>query len=202
MSSTAPVQDVAEVLIRSTVNDKDVEICLWFHCHLGAITSTRLNTICNRVSLAWNINFSNALAGPHLFREVVAIDRSSGSSLVSTSSPNVTKGSRGSPTSNNIALRFINLTDRTLPIRYGSNFVLPISEDDITDGVIDSSYASLLLGLWATNNQSHGPFGWHHIAVSLYQHNAPRAEGVWERVTHYQLGPLNPGAQRRRLTGR
>jgi len=202
MSSTAAVQDVAELLIRSTVNDKDVELCLWFHCHLGAITSTRLDTICSRVATAWGSNFSNVLAGPHLFREVVAVDRSAGSSLVSVVTPNVEKGFRGSPTSNNIALRFINLTDRTLPIRYGSNFVLPISEDDITDGVIDSSYAASLLGLWTTNNQSHGPFGWHHVAVSLYQHNAPRTEGIWERVTHYALGPLNPGAQRRRLTGR
>lgn len=202
MSSVAPIDGVAETLIRSTVNGKDVEICLWFHCHLGVVTQARLDTLCNRVRNAWLFNFRNVLAGPHLFRQVHCVDRTAGSSLVSTLNPNSTGGFRGQPSPTSIALRLMNLTDHTLPIRDGSNFVLPISEADITDGVIDSAYASSLLGLWSTNNQSHGPFGWHHVAVSLYADGAPRSAGIWERVTHYALAPLNPGAQRRRLTGR
>src|SRR5919109_3667680 len=192
MSSTAPVIDVAETLIRSTVNGKDVEICLWFRSHAGPVTQVRLDRLSNRVATSWLINFSGFLAGPHLFREVLCIDRSPSSSLTSLVPVNITRGTRGPPSPTSIALRLKNLTDLLLPIRYGSNFVLPIAEGDITDGVVDSTYANSLLGLWATNNQSHGPFGWHHVAVSLYRHNAPRAIGISERVTHYALGSLNP----------
>lgn len=202
MSSTAPVVDVAEVLIRSVVNDKPVELCLWFRSHLGAVTQARLDTIAARVTTAWRSNFSNSLGGPHLFVGVHAIDRSPGSTLTSTTTLNITRGLNGPCVANDVALRLLNLTDVGFVSHRSSNFIYALPEAFVVGGVVDSTYAAGRLALWTTNNQSHGPFGWHHVAVSLYSGGVPRSSGLVERVTHYALGSLNPGAQRRRLLGR
>ena|ERR1043165_5507885 len=202
MSSAAPVPDVAEVLIRSVVNDKPVELCLWFHSHLGPITTTRLTTLATRVSNAWRNNFRNVLASGVLYKETVAIDRSPSPVSPVTINVNLTGGFGGEASSTNIALGIFNLTDAVPPLGRSESFIYAIPEAQVNDGVIDFSYAATLLGLWSTNNQSHGPFGWHHVLVSLYSGGLSRPFGVWDRVTHYSLARLNPAAQRRRLTGR
>jgi len=202
MSSTAPIQDVAEVLIRSTVEGKDVELCLWFRSHLGSITTTRLTTIATRVKNAWLLNFRGSLASGILFREVTAIDRSPSPVAPVTITVGTTGGLLGQACTTNIALGILNLTALEPSLPRSESFIYGIPVARVSEGVIESSYAASLLSLWATNNQSHGPFGWHHVAVSLYAGGLPRAAGVVERVTHYALARLNPAAQRRRLKDR
>jgi len=202
VSSTAPIQDVAELLIRSTVNGKDVELCLWFRSHLGTITTARLTTIATRVATAWRVNFRTLLGTGILFKGVTAIDRSPSPIAPVTITSNTLGGSGSEPAPTSIALGILNLTDNVPTFPRSESFIYGIAEGRITNGVIDASHAAGLLALWTTNNQSHGPFGWHHVAVSLYAGGAPRAVGLVERVTHYSLARLNPAAQRRRLTGR
>jgi hypothetical protein len=202
MSSVAPIPDVAEVLIRSTVNGKDVELCLWFRSWQGPINNVRLTTIATRVRNSWQINFRNILASSVLFREVHAIDRSPAPTSPVTIVVNSLGGFGGQSAPTSIALGIRNLTDLVPTFPRSQSFIYAIPESRVTDGIIDASYAANLLALWTANNQSNGPFGWHHVAVSLYANGAPRAEGVVERVTHYALAPLNPAAQRRRLTNR
>lgn len=202
MSNLAPIPDVASLLIRSVVNGKDVEICLWFRSHLGPITTTRLTTIATRVRNSWQGNFRGQLASGVLFKEVVAIDRSPSPVPPVIINVNSVGGLQGEACPNNIALGVLNLTDSVPSYPRSQSYVYAVPESKVTGGVVESSYAAGLLALWTTNWQSHGPFGWHHVAVSLYQDGAPRAVGYWERVTHYSLARLNPAAQRRRLTGR
>lgn len=202
MSSSAPIQDVAEVLIRSEVAGKPVELCLWYRSHLGTITTARLATIATRVRNAWRFNFANGLASGVLFKEVVAIDRSPSPIAPVSINDSVIVGAAGATSPTNIALGILNLTDIVPTFPRSESFIYAIPDSKVTDGVIDASFAAGRLLLWSTNNQSHGPFGWHHVAVSLYSGGLPRAEGVVERVTHYELARLNPAAQRRRLTGR
>lgn len=202
MSSTAPIRDVAEVLIRSEVNGKPVELCLWFRSHLGAIDTTRLTTIATRVRNAWRFNFAGGLASGVLFKEVVAIDRSPSPVSPVSITDNVTVGFGGEACTTSIALGILNLTDLEPTFPRSESFIYAIPSSRVVGGVVESSYAAGRLALWATNNQSHGPFGWHHVAVSLFAGGAPRAEGVVERVTHYALARLNPAAQRRRLADR
>jgi hypothetical protein len=202
MSSSAPIQDVAEVLIRSVVNDKPVELCLWFRSHLGTITTARLTTIATRVRNAWRFNFAGSLASGVLFKEVVAIDRSSSSISPVSITDNVMVGFGGAAGPTSIALGLLNLTDSTPTFPRSESFIYAIPDSRLVGGVVEASYAAGRLALWASNNQSHGPFGWHHVAVSLYSGGAPRASGVVERVTHYAIARLNPAAQRRRLTDR
>lgn len=202
MSSTAPVVDVAEVLIRSVVNSKPVETGLFFRSHLGPVTQARLDLLVSRVTNAWRNNFSNVLGGPHVFVGVHAFDRSPGSTLTSEIILELSRGFGGDIMSNSIALRLLNLTDVPISRRKSSNFIYAIPEAKVNEGVIDNDYALALLSLWATNNQSHGPFGWHHVAVSFFAFGVPRSQGLVERVTHYSLAPLNPAAQRGRLENR
>src|SRR3569833_531459 len=122
MSSTAPVADVAEVLIRCTVNSKPVELCLWFHSHAGPITTARLTTIASRVRNAYRFNFAGSL-GSHLMREVIAIDRSPGSSLFIVAPVNLTLGFGGSASPNAIALRILNQTDLVPSYPKSSSFI-------------------------------------------------------------------------------
>jgi len=136
VSSTIPIADVAEVLIRSTVNGKDVELCLWFRSHLGAITLARLTTICTRVGSAWRSNFAPGLGGPHLFREVAAIDRSPGSTLTVTITHNVLVGLRGQAVSNDIALRILNLTDNVPTFPRCDSYIYAIPQQDVISGVV------------------------------------------------------------------
>lgn len=202
MSSTAPVQDVAEVLHRMTVNGKDVEVCLWFRCHLGTVTTARLTTIATRAHARWRNNFRGQLAVDTLFRETVAIDRSPSPVAPVTIIENTLAGSNSESCPTNIALGILNLTDNVPTFPRSQSFIPAIPEGRIDEGIINITYATGLLSLWATNNQSHGPFGWHHVCVSLYAGGTPRSAGLVERATHYALARLNPAAQRRRLTGR
>lgn len=202
MSSNAPIPNVAEVLIRSVVLDRPVELCLWFRCHLGTITNTRLTTICSRVRNAWQLNFRNVLASNVLFKEVVAIDRSPSPVPPVSIVVNSIGGFGGVSSPASIALGIVNRTDPLGTHIRSQSFICAIPQAQLSNGVISSSYAANLLSLWATNNQSHGSFGWHHVAVSLYAGGLARAEGVSERVTSYSLARLNPAAQRRRLATR
>jgi len=202
MSSTAPIQDVAEVLHRMTANGKEIEVCLWFRCHLGTITTARLTTIATRTHSRWRNNFRGQLGIGTLFRETVAIDRSPSPIAPITIIENTLGGSNSEASPTSIALGFLNLTDNIPTFPRSESFIPAIPEGRIDAGIIDITWATAMLGLWATNNQSHGPFGWHHVCVSLYAGGTPRAMGFVERATHYALARLNPAAQRRRLTGR
>jgi len=202
VSSFAPIQDVAEVQIRSVVNSKPVETGLFFHSHTGPVTQALLDTLVSRVTAAWRNNFSNVLGGPHVFVGVHGFDRTAGSHLTSEIILEISRGFGGDIISNSIALRLLNLTDVSISSRASSNFIYAIPEAKVNNGTIDEDYAVALLGLWQTNNQSHGPFGWHHVAVSLFALGLPRTSGVFARVTHYGLGALNPAAQRGRLENR
>lgn len=202
MSSAAPVPDVAEVLIRCELHGKPVELCLWFRSHLGPINTTRLTTIAARVRNAWRFNFAGGLATGVFFKEVVAIDRSPSPVAPVTINDSVVVGFGGPGTPGSIALGILNLTDGDPPFPRSQSFIYAIPDSSIVGGVVEASYAAGRLALWSTNNQSHGPFGWHHVAVSLYSGGVPRAQGIAERVTHYALARLNPAAQRRRLADR
>jgi hypothetical protein len=80
--------------------------------------------------------------------------------------------------------------------------VYAIPNAQISGNLIDSTYADNLLALWATNNQSHGPFGWHHVYVSQFAGGFPRSVGLSMRVTHYALAGLVVRPRRYRLLGR
>jgi len=202
MSSTAPIPDVAEVLIRSEVNGKAVELCQFYHSWQGPINTTRLTTLANRVSSSWSFNFRDVLASNVLFKEVLVIDRSPAPIAPVSIVENSLGGFGGEACSTNIALGIVNVHAQIDVPAYSQVYIYAIPESKVNDGTINLTYANNLLGLYGTNGQSHSPFGWHHVVVSLYQGGSPRAEGVWERATSYRLARLNPAAQRRRLTGR
>jgi WD40 repeat protein len=202
MSSVAPIPDVAAVFIRSTVLDKPVELCLWFRAVSPPVTQAKLDTIADRVGTAFLFNFSNVLGGPFLFREVTAVDRSPGSSLVSTITYDSLRGFNGTIEATSIALGLLNLTDDVPVLRKSISRVYAIPRAFVSGNVVDSVYADNLLGLWATNNQSHGPFGWHHVYVSLFSSGMPRLVGVSSRVTHYAVQSLVVSPIRYRLAGR
>lgn len=202
MSSSIPIADVAEVLIRSIVNTKPVEVGLFFRSHLGPVTQDRLDRIVLRVTQQWRDNFSAVLGGPHVFVGVHAFDRSLGSSLTSEIILEISRGFGGPLEANSVALRFLNLTDEVISSKNSSNFIYGLPQAKVNGGTVDEDYATALLSLWATNNASHGPFGWHHVAVSQFVGGRPRTEGLVARVTHYALAPLNPAARRGRLENR
>lgn len=202
MSSAVPVPDVAQLLIRSEVEGKAVELCLWFRAVHPPVTLSSLTTIANRVAGQWRDNFSSGLAGPHLLKEVVAIDRSPGSSLVVTNTLNVERGFLGPSEAGSIALGLLNLTDEDVRGHFSRSNIYSIPQSRVTGNVVDSSYANGRLALWSTNNQSHGPFGWHHVYVSLFSGGLPRSEGISLRVTHYAIASLVVSPRRLRLTGR
>lgn len=202
MSSAIPISDVASVLIRSEVAGKSVELCLWFRSNNPPVTQSKLDLIASRVSVLWNINFSNVLGGPHLLKEVIAIDRSPGSSLTSVVSVNLSKGFGGTPAPTSIALGLLNLTDENVRGHFSMSRVYAVPIAQVAENFVESSYASGLLALWSTNNQSHGPFGWHHVYVSQFLNGTPRSTGLSLRVTHYALAGLVVRPRRYRLLGR
>lgn len=203
MSFQAFAFKTAEVLVRSTVNDKEVEMRLFFQWNRrGGITQPALDNIVNRVRASFSNNFFNVLGGPFLFREVHAFSRDPDTPLSSTIVVDLEKGFLGEISPNNIALRIKNLDDREFNRHPSSNFIYAIPESRITDGVIESSYANDLLALWTTNQQSHGPFGWWHVMLQQEIHGTTPTFAEVRRVTHYALGSYNPAAQRRRLAGR
>lgn len=202
MSSRAPIPDVAEVLIRSEVEGKPVELCLWFRAAAPPITMGSLTTLVTRVSNAWSFNFVNVLAGPHLLKEVAAFDRSPGSVLELTNPINHLRGFGGQSCPTSIALGLLNLTDEDVNGHFSRSHVYAIPIAKVGGNLVESTYAGQLLALWATNNQSHGPFGWHHVYVSLYAAGVPRAVGASFRVTHYALDGLVVAPTRYRLPGR
>lgn len=202
MSSTAPVQDVAEVLIRSEVEGKPVELCLWFRAVAPPITFLTLTTLVTRVSNAWRFNFVNVLGGPHLYKGVIGIDRTAGSTLIAADVVNLSRGFGGPSCTTSIALGLLNLTDEDVNGHYSRSHIYAIPTAKVAGNFVDVAYANQLLSLWSTNNQSHGPFGWHHVYVSLYVGGAPRAVGVSYRVTHYAIDSLVVAPMRYRLLDR
>lgn len=202
MSSTIPINDVASVLIRSEVEGKPVELCLWFRSASPPVTQAKLDLIASRVRNQWSLNFVNVLGGPHLLKEVLAVDRSPGSSLTSLISINTSRGFGGSPAPTSIALGLLNLTDESVRGHFSMSRVYAIPNAQLHGNLVDGTYANNLLALWATNNQSHSPFGWHHVYVSQFVLGAPRSVGLSLRVTHYALAGLVVRPRRYRLLGR
>lgn len=201
MSSNAPIPDVAQCLINWELYGRPYQNQLFFNSWQGPITQARLDLLRNRVAGLTKDNFLHALGQGVRLRSVELKDRTTGSSITSNAVINFDSFSHDPAAATSIALALINVVSTPAEVHPSRSFISGVRLSAINGNFIDPSYAEGLRSLWATNNASHGPFGWHHVAVSLYSGGVPRTQGTFSQVNDYVIAHLVVSAQQRREIG-
>ena len=198
MSSSAPIADTAQVFVNWTVGGSLLQNQLFFNHWSGPIDQAALDLLRTRVANSFRNNFVGALGLGTVLRSVECIDRSPTSGLTSSVILNRAPLTAIAAAPASIALALKQHVASTPDLHPSRAFVAGVRETQINGNMFDEPSADALCNLWATNNASHGPFGWHHVKVSLYLNNAPRAMGVFEQITSYTVAHYQVSQQQRR----
>jgi hypothetical protein len=201
MSSNAPIPDTAQVFVNWTFDGQLAQNQLFFHHWSGPVSQADLDLLRTRVANAFRNNFVGALGLGTVLRSVECRDRSPTSTLTSSVVINRAPLSLIRAIPAGIALSLIQYVVSPLEVHPSRAFVGGARETQVTGNDFDPAAAASLLALWATNNASHGPFGWHHCRVSLYLNGIPRLIGVQQQIVGYALAHLRVSQQRRRQPG-
>ena len=201
MSSSAPIPDTAQVFVNWSIDGQQTQNQLWFHHWSGAINQAALDTLRDRVALAFRFNFLGALGLGTVLRSVECFDRSPTSTLTSNTIINQANISAFRAIPAGIALSLIQYVYSPAEVHPSRAFIAGVRETQIVGNEFDVGAAEDLRTLWATNNGSHGPFGWHHCRVSLFLNGAPRSVGVQQQITGYSIARYRVSQQRRRQPG-
>lgn len=199
MSSNAPIPDVAQVLVNWTIHDVLCQNALFFRHWSGPIDQASLDLLRDRIRNSFRNNFLNALGAGTVLRSVECKDRTVGAGITSNVILNRATLNPIPAAASSIALGLIQYTSFPAEVHPSRAFVGGLRLDKITGNFVDATYANELLALWATNNASHGPFGWHHVRVSLFSGGLPRLVGVADRIIGYSTASLRVSDQQRRL---
>lgn len=198
MSSNAPIPDVAQVLVNWTIHDVLTQNALFFHHWPGPIIQADLDLLRDRVAFTFRNNFLQALGAGVVLRSVECKDRTTGSSLTSSVTLDRHPFTLEPAAPSSIALALIQYIGSVYEVHPSRAFVAGIRANQISGNMIDSSAAASLVALWSTNNASHGPFGWHHVRVSLFAGGVPRTVGVFAQINGYGVKTTRVSEQRRR----
>jgi len=198
MSSNAPIPDVAQVFVNWSVHGALIQNALFFRHWTGPVAQADLDLLRDRLVAAFRFNFLQSLGAGVVLRSIECADRSVGSTLTSVAIINRPTFTLIPAAPVSIALGLKQYIS-SLPDPHPSRaFISGIRETEITGNFFDTAAADAKLSLWSTNNASHGPFGWHHVKVSLFSAGMPRPYGIADQIAIYQLQSYRVSQQQRR----
>ena len=198
-----PAENVAQVELRATYFDQQVENTLYYYYPDGLNTGV-MATLANYIDTWWNAYLKPLQSASLVFREVYVTDLTSSSAptVADTSSAGITGTGSATPgLPGNVSACVSFRTNGRGRSARGRNYFVGITEGSVSGNEMSPTFKAALLDAYEALILAPEPgFDW--IVLSRYSGGAPRAEGLVQTVTSVVIVDDYVDSQRRRLTGR
>jgi len=200
MPSSAPIPDTAQALINWSIHGLPAQNQVFFRALSPPVTQAKLDTLLARLVVGMQFNFAAGLGVGTVLRNIECIDRSPGSTLVSSQLINMVVPGAIEALPISIALALKHWVASPLEVHPSLTFVPGIPENRVTGNLLNTVWADGIAGLWATNMAILGSFGWRYCKVSLFSGGAARPVGVTSDISGTVVLGYRVSQQRRRQT--
>lgn len=202
-----PSPSVAQVEVRGTLEDQQVENVLYFLDKAPPITPAKLQSLANDIRGVWIAQFLPWLTSRYIFREVYAVDLSTATSATATAPADGQAGSRSItagmlPNQCTICISF--RTNQRGRSARGRNYWAGISHNDSVGNNITATLRNGIVsayeGLLALTEDDTIP--WYWVVLSRRANGAWRPQGLTNTITSVLIIDNVIDSQRRRMPGR
>lgn len=202
-----PIPKVAQVSIRGTIEQSQIQNSLYFLYQPGAITLDLLELLAIAIEDWWTLQAKPVLQIEYSYREVYAVDLTSQTGPAATSSASAgwvgTRAAGGAcPPNVTIAVSF--RTGQRGRSYRGRNFWPTIGKSDVVGSQLSQPVIDLIESVYDDILPFGGalPAGWLWVVASRFSNKQPRVQGVALEVQDVLIVDRTVDSQRRRLPGR
>jgi hypothetical protein len=200
-----PKTDAAQVNLRFTLLDQQIENTLYFLYNTGGLTEAEMITLGDDLLTWWATEIAAPLVDDLELREAYVTDMTTQFSPAVTVTPTsaITGGATSDPLPNNVSLCVSFRTSGRGRSARGRNYVGGWSEGSVAGNLVASGTAETIRsGYEELTKPTTFTDDWTWIVYSRFAQGNPRPQAFTPPVTSVVLTDLTVDSQRRRLPGR
>jgi hypothetical protein len=202
-----PAPNVAQVEVRGTIGESNVENVLYFLNTTPPVTLAEIESLANDIDQFWYNRMQALLPSGYSYRETYAMDLSNETGPTYTATNGVWQGTRlttGGMMPNNATIAVSFRTAQRGRSHRGRNYVTGLSRNDVTGNIVSQALQTLLVEEYNSlrAGEPNSPTGWIWVVLSRRANNAWRAQGLTTTIQRVVIVDGIIDTQRRRLPGR